>query len=110
MSNTYNLNINAGADYKLGVTYSNTDLTGYAIRSQFRKKTDSAGFDLELTDGNGGFVFTDAANGGFQMVISNAQTSALSGSYVYDIEIVSAGGEVTRVLCGHVEVSAEVTR
>jgi hypothetical protein len=33
-----------------------------------------------------------------------------AGRYVYDVEITSSGGEVTRVLEGQVEVTPEVTR
>jgi hypothetical protein len=48
--------------------------------------------------------------GMFEVLMTATQTTSLTTSGVYDIELVSPGGEVTRVLQGKVRLSAEVTR
>ena len=109
-SEKYNLNIDAGTTFVLTVTVENTDLTGYSARTQFRTNVTSSNFVYEGTTGNGDIVITDAVNGVFTLTISATDTAALSKTYVYDIEIESAGGVVTRVLRGDVVVRPQVTR
>ena len=45
------------------------------------------------------------------MSMTNSTTSAIEeGIYVYDLEITSGAGAVTRVLQGNITVTPEVTR
>jgi hypothetical protein len=54
---------------------------------------------------------SNATGGTVSIALTAAQTNALaSGRYVYDVEITSSGGVVTRVLEGQVEVTPGVTR
>jgi hypothetical protein len=52
----------------------------------------------------------DANIGRIDIVITDEQTSTLTSSGVYDLEMESAGGEVDRILEGKMRLSAEVTR
>ena len=86
------------------------DLTGYTARMQIRKLVTSSEFLAELTPGNGRMVIT-ALQGRIELLLPAAVTAALPpGPSVYDIEIESPAGEVTRLLQGTVRIDAEVTR
>jgi hypothetical protein len=65
---------------------------------------------LSLTSPSGGLVIT-AATGTVAVTMTATQTAALTaGDYVYDLEVVSAGGEVTRILDGIARVTPEATK
>ena len=105
-----NLTVDQGATFNAQVTISddsgNTqNLTGYTVAGQIRKTYDSTtytAFSASVSNATGGTI---------TLGLSDAQTNALSaGRYVYDIEITSSGGVVTRVLGGQVEVTPGVTR
>lgn len=90
------------------------DLTGYTMRGQIRASCASATTIIALTCTN-----TDPTLGQFSCTLTAAQTTALvtTGAtfdeyveYVYDVEIVSAGGVVTRVLNGAAFLSPEATK
>lgn len=49
-------------------------------------------------------------SGVVRLTIPASVTATMSGEYLYDLEIESAGGEVTRVLEGLCSISAEITR
>ena len=110
MADTYNMAIDAGATYVLVITVSSTDLTDYSARMQFRRQIDSTSTDFEATTANGKLVLTDASNGEITLTITDTETAAFNSQYVYDLEIESAGGVVTRIMEGRVTVSPEVTR
>jgi hypothetical protein len=65
---------------------------------------------VSLTNGAG--ITLGGAAGTIAIVISATTTAALAAPFsgVYDLEIVSAGGVVTRLVQGTATVSAEVTR
>jgi hypothetical protein len=46
----------------------------------------------------------------FHIIATDEQTATLTSSGVYDVELESAGGEVTRILEGKMRLSLEVTR
>ena len=97
--------------WKTGDPATPVNLTGYTARMQIRKKVTDAAPELSLTSAAGGIVFTDRAQGRFDVVISAEATAAIDiKKGVYDLELVSAGNEVTRLIQGAVEVSPEVTR
>lgn len=109
-SKNYDLSIDAGQTYSLAITVENTNLTGYSARCQFRRNISSSTVVYDGTTVNGKIVLTDAANGVLTLNLTDTETSALSGIYVYDLEIVSGSGQVTRILQGSVVISPEVTR
>ncbi len=86
------------------------DLTGFtAARMQIRSSVPSSTVLFELTEGDG-ITLGDAA-GTIALFISDTDTAAFDWDRgVYDLELVSGGGIVTRLLEGKVKVSPEVTR
>lgn len=86
------------------------DLTGYTARMQVRPSIPSATVLANLTTENGGIEIEPLA-GEITLMLTDEQTAALpSGTWVYDLELVSAGGEVTRTIEGGFVVRPEVTR
>lgn len=85
------------------------NLTGYTARMQIRKTHKSTSAVVSLTSSSG--LTLGGSAGTIQIVISATATAALTaGKYVYDLELVSAGGIVTRVIEGTFELTPEVTR
>ena len=86
------------------------NLAGYTARMQVRKTLLAPTPDLDLTTENGGITL-GGADGTIMLYASDAVTAAVtSASGVYDIELVSGGGFVTRLLEGQVVFTPEVTR
>lgn len=104
-----NLTIYQGATFRLNITVNDDmDLTGFKVRSHIRKKLKSEDILIESTTENGRFTI---AGSDLQWEIAADDTAALpSGNAVYDVEIESPSGEVTRILKGVITVDAEVTR
>lgn len=85
------------------------DLTGYTARMSIKRDARESTALLELTTANGRIIIT-AASGLVQLVLTAAETAAITWTRaVYDLELVSAGGDVTRLVEGAVSVSANVT-
>lgn len=112
----HDLVVEQGASYsqsiiwKTGSPATAVNLTGYSARCQFRTSISASTAALSLTTENGRIALT-ANTGTITLSINAADTSALAaGRYVYDLELVSSGGQVTRLMEGIVTVSAEVTR
>lgn len=86
------------------------DLTGYTARMDIRDSVDASAVLLSLTTVNGRIAIDTAAKT-ITLTISATDSAAITWqNAVYDLELVSAGGIVTRVLSGSIEVSKEVTR
>lgn len=86
------------------------DLTGYTAQMQFRANIDSAVAIINIDTTNGRITIQPTL-GRLNFLLSATETAALVfASAVYDLEITSAGGEVTRVLQGGVVLSRNVTR
>ena len=112
---SYDLTIPAGATYsqvinwKTGSTPTFVNTTGFTARMQLRTSYSAASASLELTTANSRISMTNA--GVITLTLTATETAALAaGRYVYDLEMVSSGGLVTRLLEGVVTVSPEVTR
>jgi hypothetical protein len=112
---SHDLTIPAGATYsqtinwKTGSPAAFVNTTGYTARMQLRTSYSAATASLELTTVNGRISLTNA--GVITLSLTATETAALAaGRYVYDLELVSSGGVVTRLLEGVVTVSPEVTR
>jgi hypothetical protein len=111
MAATVNLTVDQGStwsqdvQWKTGTPATAVNLTGYTARAQVRRTASAADVVVSLT------CAITAATGTTTLSLTAAQTSALTaGRYVYDLELVSAGGLVTRLCQGAFVVSAEVTR
>ena len=86
------------------------DLTSYTARMQVRASKVATTVLLELSTTNGRLVLGGPA-GTIQIVLSATDTAAITWRRgVYDLELVSAGGTVTRLFQGTVEIDPEVTR
>lgn len=86
------------------------NLTSYTARLQARTTADATSTALSLTTSGGGIALGGAA-GTITITRSATQTAALTpGRYLYDLELESAGGSVTRLVEGELIISAEVTR
>lgn len=100
--------------WKTGSPATAVNLTGYTARSHWRTSVSASSPSLILTTENGRIALTTGSGSGagtITLSISATDTAALAaGRYVYDLELVSGGGLVTRVMEGVVTVSAEVTR
>lgn len=111
----YNIIIEQGATYNPVLTWldsTNTavDLTGATARMQIRRNTKSTTVLEEITTENGGITLGGVA-GTISLLISDTATAAYTWKTgVYDLEIISSGGVVTRLMRGTVEVIPEVTR
>jgi len=111
---TYDILIEQGATYSQVITYKDNgvavNLTGYTARMQVRATLESASTLVELTTANSRIALGGAA-GTITLTIAAADTAALtSGRGVYDLELVSGSGIVTRLLQGVATISRNVTR
>lgn len=111
---TYELCVPAGATFTQVLRWKAdgqlVNLTGYTARMQIRPSVASSTLTLALTTENGRIALGGAA-GTITLTISATDTATLTaGRYVYDIELIAAGGTVTRLLQGVLVVTANVTR
>lgn len=107
------LTIEQGATFLLTLIYQDdtgapANLTGYTARMQLRASKTASTAVLELTTENGRIGIVGAA-GQINLTISATDTGALTGSGVYDLELVN-GDIVERLVEGTYVVSAQVTR
>lgn len=92
------------------------DLTNYDVRMMVRDTYSSGAIRFNANVSNGKVTLTDAVNGKATITIlpTDFETGIKfdDGSYtgVYDIEIQSATGIVTRMVQGNFNISQEVTR
>jgi hypothetical protein len=112
----HNLTIEQGATFRRVITWKNSsgtaiNLTGFSARMQVRERVDDADVILELSTSNGRITLGGSA-GTITIVAQDEVTTTLPEikKGVYDLELESAGGEVTRLLRGGVEIIRQVTR
>jgi hypothetical protein len=115
LAGPYNITCEQGATFKRSISWTDSkkvphDLTGYTARMQVRATVDSSSVILSLTTENGR-ITVGSGTYNINLLVNATTTAALTpGQYVYDLEVVSGGGEVTRIVQGNFKVSAEVTR
>jgi hypothetical protein len=86
------------------------NLTGYTARMHMREHLASGTPFLTLTTENGGIVITPAL-GKLELIASvTATESIIAASGVYDLEVVSSSGVVTRLLQGNLRIERNVSR
>jgi hypothetical protein len=105
--------IEQGATFNLLMTWKIDDvavnLTGYTARLQARVDVEDTETVLSLTTGSG--ITLGGALGTISLDRTATQTAVLpTGEFVYDLELQSGGGVVTRLVQGQLTISAEVTR
>lgn len=102
----YTLALKSGAT----ATSPSLNLTGYTANMQLRADIASAAPIIALSTANNRITIAPLI-GQVDLVLSATETAALAfDRAVYDLEITSASGEVTRILQGSVTLSREVTR
>ena len=107
---TYNFILEQGATFTRTLTVqennSAMNLTGYSVASKMRSTHDSSTvvgtFTCTISNASGCII---------TVAMTSSVTAAIEeGIYVYDLEITSGAGIVTRLLQGEVTVNPEVTR
>ena len=98
---TYNFILEQGA------TFTRTmNLSGYSVASKMRSTHDSG-----TVVGTFSCTISNASGGVITVSMTSSTTSGIEeGMYVYDLEITSSAGAVTRLMEGNVTVNPEVTR
>lgn len=108
MATKVNLYIDQGTDFSTPIELAEEDgtpldLTTYTGRAQMRKHYTSSSYNSFTVNGNANGIIT---------ISMNAATTAniAGGRYVWDLELVSAGNVVSRIVEGIVTINPEVTR
>lgn len=111
----YNITCEQGATFTRILTWKDSNglpvnLSGYTARMHVRKDYESQIIVLELTTENGRISIIPNI-GRITLSVDDTTTSQLvPSSYVYDLELVSSSGTVTRLVEGAFVVKPEVTR
>lgn len=109
MATKANLLIDQGATYSTSIDILDEDglpinLTGYSGAAQLRKhytSSNAVSFSVTLGGADGTLTLS---------LTANATANITAGRYVYDVELTSNTGTVSRVLEGIVTVTPNVTR
>lgn len=110
----YNMVCPQGSTFNKVLIYSvdnaPVQLDGYLARMQIREKYNSANAQISLNTENGG-ISIDGELGEITINIDADVTESISAKeYVYDLELISSGNIVTRIIEGKFIVTPEVTR
>lgn len=103
------LSIVQGDDYAAICTVRNedgtdADISTYSAAAQIRRGAADA--DPVVAAQFAATVDSPVVN----LTLTHDQTLVLTGSYVWDLQLVSAGGVITTIMSGPVRITAEVTR
>jgi hypothetical protein len=101
----------ANFDYQLTWTVggSAVNLTDYSSRMQVRQYADSTATVFSFVNGTG-ITLGGTAGTITLAAVATATSPVEAGQYVYDLELVSGAGYVTRLVEGSFVVYAEVSR
>ena len=109
MSGKYNIVAEQGATFNLNFRVETNgtawDLSDYTFAMQVRRSTSATTTLLNLTSATMTSVGHVSAT-----VNATTMSSVPTGRWVYDIELTSSGGQVTRILEGRFIVSPQVTQ
>ena len=115
MTARYDFKLNQGTD--LTVPFFLTDeqgqplnLSGYSAQMQLRANGYTGSLVDTLTTSNGSLQI-EPSEGSLSLVFTHEKTEKYPAtSLAYDIELISAANQITRVVEGKITVSPEVTR
>jgi hypothetical protein len=118
MSSIYNINIDQGSTYRLSVTYQDPDGNpisnfGYSANLQVRTSYTATSANINLTSAPPYGLQMGGANGVIDITFQPIDTQLLEyvkRAYVYDLELTSGSGEVTRLIEGTFLLFPEATR
>jgi hypothetical protein len=109
MSGKYNIVADQGATFNLNFRVETDgtpwNLTGYTFAMQVRRSANDANTLLNITTATMTSVGRVSAT-----VNATTMSDVPAGRWVYDIELTSSGGQVTRILEGRFIVTAQVTQ
>lgn len=113
MSGKYSMEVDKGSVFRLIFTIKTNEtpwnLTGYTAEMKIRKNS-STGAVLKTLNTTNGKIALGGTAGTVTITMSSSETDVLPvGRHVYDLELVSGGGEVNRVLEGRLLVNRGVT-
>lgn len=113
-SNVYDILVDQGATlnralFLKSATKRPVDLSGYIGRMHIRDYVDSSTIVKTLTTENDGLVIY-GLTGRVDIFLSPSDTEELAKEqYVYDLELESEEGDVTKIVSGKLTVRAEIT-
>lgn len=111
-----NMDCYQGANFDYTLTWKSAgvavNLTGYTARMQVRESYDAGSAIMSLTSGTG--IALGGTAGTITITAAATATAALDGTpnkqHIYDLELVSGAGVVTRLVEGNFTIHPEVTR
>ena len=108
----YNIKADQGSTFVFTFTITTNgtvwDLTGYSARMQVRPSAQATSTVLNLVSPTN--ITLTSLGVVTVTVVASAMAAIAAGSFVYDIEVQSDSGIVTRLLQGKFTVTPEVTR
>ena len=109
----YDITCEQGATFSRTLTVKDSsgavrDLSTYTARMQVRRTQSSSSTLIELTTENGRISLN--SSGQVALSISATDTASLSDRGIYDLELISSGGDVERLVEGNFTLALEVTR
>ncbi len=129
IAGVYNLTIEQGSTFgrlisieqpvaedPTGQTFENFSLVNFTARMHIRRTIDTESPMITLTTENGRIAINPnigaqaSRNNEISLLISAADTAAITTSGVYDLEIINSSGVVSKVIRGDVTLIPEVTR
>jgi len=107
--------IEQGATFRLNLLWKDSlgapiNLTGYTARMQVRRKHSDPTILLNFTTENGAIVLGGAAGTIAVTGLATLTDDLPAKPSVYDLELVSSGGVVTRLVQGAATITPEVTK
>lgn len=110
----YNIVADQGATFGRVLTWKDStgalvNLTNYTAQMQIRETLDASTAVLTLSTSNSRIALGGAA-GTITLTVQASDFTLAEGQYVYDLELTSSGGAVTRLVMGTFTVRGEVTR
>jgi len=107
----HDITLEQGATYNMQIRVeengSPVDVTNYTFASQIRKSHYSTEVAAQFTT-----KLVNGPQGSFNISLTDTETSAVDSAFthVYDVEITSDTGAVSRIIEGTVTVTPEVTK
>lgn len=110
MAGIHNFLIDAGADWERTVTWQDTLAGDSSTRLCLKRNHRQTEPDLVLSTDNGRIgVLETGGSTRYTLTVARDYTALLTGDYIYDFEVTTAGGTTRRLLQGYVHVSPEVS-
>lgn len=111
----YDILIEQGATFQLNLVYKDSngapiDISGYTARMQVRRTYDAPTPLLSLTTENGCITLGGVAGTVAVEAPADMTDNLPAKTGVYDLELVSPSGVVTRLIRGETTISPEVTK